>query len=166
MTLQRLCLCHLELIRFTVGSMVQWISRDELAEKYDLNRGAIDVFVHKKILPAKHVKNNMINETYLLKVREFKRKMQLRNQDLYYLICEHFSTYQLAKACHIGYVELDSLIRYFRDTLFRIDNTTILDIRISKRALVAYRYWWKIERRLRRRGASIAKILDNRMANA
>ena len=143
--------------------MANWISRDELAQKYDLNRSAIDVFVHKKILPAKHIKNNMINETYLIRVKEFKRKMQLRNQDLYYLICEHFSADELGKACHIGYVELNSLIKYFRDALFRIDNSTILDIRISKRALIAYRYWWKIERRLRRRGASIAKILDKRM---
>ena len=143
--------------------MATWISREAFCEKYEINRNTLDVCVHTGVIPDKHITRKLINEEYILKIQNFKRKMQLKNQELYYLLMEYFNAVEIAKQCSIKDITLDSMSDYLRDGLFRLDDSTLLNTRVSKRAIYAYRYWWKIERRLRRRGASISKILDMRM---
>jgi hypothetical protein len=142
-----------------------WISRVHFCEKYEINRNRLDVFVHNGRIPDVHTTKKDINEDYLLKIQDFKRKVQFRNQELYYLLSEHFKNIEISRVCVNGGLTSESISDYLRYNVFMVEECNILNTRISRTALACYRYWWKIERRLRRRGASIAKILDNRMGN-
>ncbi len=144
-----------------------WISFADFEHKYDLKEDSLHAFraMNKKhtIAFRKKGKSNQVDEVYFLRRHEFKKKVQLRAQDVYYLISEHFSDADIARFLSETFGGTYSSYQvYLSSNLFSASIGTILSIEVPKRNLKLFRFWWQIERRIRRRGASIAKILDRR----
>lgn len=106
-----------------------------------------------------------IKESYFTRRWEIIRRIQLDNQDLYYLITEHFSTLELCRAIQKRYGgSVGSYSVYFQKSLFSQEGDTRITIGVI--AWRVYKYFRAINNRLKRRGASIEKILDKRMEMA
>ncbi len=106
-----------------------------------------------------------IKESYFTRRWEIIRRIQLDNQDLYYLITEHFSTLELCRAIQKRYGgSVGSYSGYFQKSLFEQKGDTKITIGVI--AWRVYKYFRAINNRLKRRGASIEKILDKRMEMA
>lgn len=144
-----------------------WISFADFENKYDLKEDSLHAFraVTKKhkIAFRKKGKINQVDECYFLRRYEFKKKVHFCAQDVYYLISEHFSDADIASFLSKTFGGTQgSYQAYFNSNLFSASIGTILSIEVPKRNFKLFRLWWQIERRIRRRGASIAKILDRR----
>ena len=108
-------------------------------------------------------KSSLVDENYFLRINSFKLKIKFYAQDLYFLLSEHFTDSEIARemARQFG-GSYEKYIQYINNTLFSSCDQTILATKIPLGDLRMYRYWWKIERRLKRRGATICKMLDKR----
>lgn len=140
-----------------------WIKRTTFQELFDVSCSMLNAAVHNGAVPKKHITRNYINESYFVTKLEKIRRMKMANQDLYYLISQHFTNRELVEV--VFGKQISSAEVYISNDLFMYDDRSIIDLRFPKNGVKLYRYWWKIERRLRRKGASISKILDNRMYN-
>jgi len=104
-----------------------------------------------------------IDERFFLKRIKFKIFVINSNHDLYYLLSEYFSDAAIGKVVRESYGgSAQGWSTYFSKRLF-CPSELKLDIRVSKTDWRFFKYWWVIERRLRRRGTNITKILDRRM---
>ncbi len=144
-----------------------WISFADFKNKYSLKENSLNVFrtTNKEhaIAFRKKGKINQVDEFYFLRRHTFKRKVHFCAQDVYYLVSEHFSDADIARFLSKTFGgTYESYRTYFNSYLFSINTDTILSIQVSKTHLKLFKFWWQIERRIKRRGASIAKILDKR----
>ena len=144
-----------------------WISFQEFENKYNLIENSLNVF---KATKKQHAiafrgkrKSSQVDEYYFLRRHLFKQKVHFCAQDVYYLVSEHFSDADIARFLQNTFGgTYDGFRSYLNLSLFNSNTDTILAICPSKNHLKLFKYWWQIERRLRRRGASISKILDKR----
>jgi hypothetical protein len=148
------------------------ISIDTFCYKYDISYQSMMSMRSQNKYPEyifhKVGRHLYVDESYFLKRWEFIRKVNLRNQDLYHLLAEHFSEAEMARAIK-EYTKvksaLTSISAHLREDTFMLGDGTNQTI-ISPIKWAVYRYASAIERRLKRRGASIEKILDRRMYEA
>lgn len=144
-----------------------WISFADFEHKYDLGENSLNGFRarNKKHAMAFRTKGKIsqVDEFYFLRRYEFKKKVHFRAQDVYYLISEHFSDADIARFLSETFGGAQSGYQSYLGSNLFIENTgTILSIQISENHLKLFKFWWQIERRIKRRGASITKILDKR----
>ena len=138
------------------------------AEKYNMSRDSIMSLRCTGYLPQrifsipKGEKITHIDESYYTRRWNFKKMVKYDNQELYYLITEHFSTKELSTEIYKSYGgSLCSYNMYFGTTLFSLVEQTTLKVTMLEWRV--WRYFRSIERRLKRRGTSMKDILDNRM---
>ncbi len=133
------------------------------AEYYDLSAEAINVRRSIGSLPDEaFIGTHSVNLSWWLRRWDFIIDVRNANQDLYYLLEEHFSVTEVARNIAKKYGSTtETYSAYFSSTLFSVGEHKV--IRVRKAAWNVYRYWWSIERRLRSRGTSISAILDKRM---
>ncbi len=144
-----------------------WINFSDFENKYNLKENSLNVFrtTNKKhaIAFRKKGKTSQADEFYFLRRYEFKKRVQFCAQDVYYLVSEHFSDADIARFLSKTFGGThESYQTYFSFNLFSRSTDTILSIQIPQTHLKLFKFWWQIERRIRRRGASISKILDRR----
>lgn len=133
----------------------------------EVNNGTINKSVFFKPLNAKV---NHIHESHFVRRKEFKKMVNLYNQDLYYYLSEHFSIPKIAKAVN-EFTGIDesriTLLLYER--LFAVDRSSILSTRVSDSEWAFFKYGKQVERDLSRfKGEKvfISDILDKRMEDA
>ena len=103
-----------------------------------------------------------VNEKWFIKRWELIKRVQLDNQELYYLITEYFSTMTLCREIKNLYGgSVGSYSEYFARDLFSQSSDNRIKVGIV--AWRVWRYFRTIERRLKRRGTSMTKMLDKRM---
>jgi len=106
-----------------------------------------------------------VDEAYFVRRWEFSIKVKLSNQDLYALLSLYFPIIEIARAIK-SYTKISSTEReistHLREDTFMVGEG-LNKTRISSIKWAIFRYWWAIERRLKRKGTSIAKILDRRI---
>lgn len=144
-----------------------YISYANAKENYGINSDSLAAMKSNKIHPEWVFKRDgkiaYVDINYFKKRVAFRDKIQKKAQDLCLLLEEHFSTLEMARVIERhSDVSKSTIAQYFNDDLFRT-NESLTNVGISKVIFAMYRYWWKVERRLKRRGASIEKILDKRM---
>ena len=148
----------------------KWLRLSTFCEKYKIQEATITVAKSTGILPS-HIFRTVeldfmqIDEAWYIRRKEFRMKVRNRIHDLYYFLTEHFSLSDVAREVvkyRKGNVNYSSIVMYFNQDLFMEAPETLHAIKLTPNMWAMYRYWWAIERRLRRRGASIAKVLDRR----
>ncbi len=104
-----------------------------------------------------------INTRYFYRRWDFIRKVTNCNHDLYYLLVEYFPVQEIAETISKKYGgSHNSIAQYLNVDMFTKPEAKLKTI-LPKNAWYIYKYFRAIERRLKRRGASIEKILDKRM---
>ena len=104
-----------------------------------------------------------INARYFYRRWDFIRKVTNSNHDLYYLLVEYFPVQEIAETISKKYGgSHNSIAQYLNVDMFTKPDAK-LKTTLPKNAWYIYKYYRAIERRLKRRGASIAKILDKRI---
>jgi len=102
-----------------------------------------------------------VHESYFTRRWAFIKKVKYDNQALYYLLEEHFAVSHISKELvRMFGGSAGSYTEYFKKVLFSLDDRS--STKVSKLAWRVWRYFKMIERRLKRRGATIDKILDKR----
>lgn len=100
-----------------------------------------------------------VNEKFFIRRIEFRKKVKLFNQDMYYFLTEHFTETELARSSNTS-------IDYINSKLFNEDNTTILRSDISGSDWKFFRFGRKVLHSLNKRYGtkiSVSYILDRRM---
>ena len=110
---------------------------------------------------------NYIHETFFLRREEFKRKVNQFNHSMFYLLTEYYSASNIAKnaALHTEGEE-STLLIYLVDTMWCIDNKSMLNYKLSKTQWYLYRYnKWVANKLSKKFGKKfdLEKILDKRM---
>lgn len=145
----------------------------DFAQKYGVSEETIwvnkstgripkEVF-YKPINDSQH-----IDESYFLRRKNFKRKIQLQNQELYYWAIESIQFAKIAKAisslygCHVG-----SVVTYVNGNLFYIDDTSIMSTKVPDIAWMFNKYMRMLFRDIKRlakvKQANVTHLLDRRM---
>ena len=148
----------------------KWVTVKAFCQNHNLSKESVETNKSTGRFPKEIFKKEkgaltLIDENWYIRRKEFALKAKMATHDLYYLLEEHFNSSDIAKEIcrQIGKdIDYRSLVVYFKQGMFYGDTDTITDINLSRNRVAMYRYWWKIERRLRRRGTSIEKILDKR----
>ena len=133
--------------------------------KYELSNSYISVNkpkLPKSIFTKVAGDREHIDEYWFIKRLRFKRKVTLANQDLYYYLTLRISDSTLAKYLGSAELSIKGWRTYFSQNLFKRSELK-LDIKLSRRDIVMAKLWWRLERRLRRKGLSIEKIIDRRI---
>lgn len=145
----------------------KFITYEAAEEQYGFSTNALNVM--KSVKPElahifKGTKPACVDINYFIRRYEFKIAMCLKAQELVYFLEEYFSLTEIGKAIANLYGGNNlSIVRAMeKDIWLPVEFTTYT--RGSEVIYKIYRYWWAIERRLRRRGTSISEILDNRMS--
>jgi hypothetical protein len=146
-----------------------------LSEKYNLNLASIKTLKHRGSLSpdAFHRSRGSIyakEEYFVRRINFFYECIEL-SQKVTYLLEEHFSQSEIAREIlrhnniEITHAKTVSMSAMLREGLFtRYFGVELL--KVNKLIWYTARYAWAIERRLKRRGTSIDKILDRRMYEA
>jgi hypothetical protein len=111
-----------------------------------------------------------VDKTYFDRRLKFRKAVTDFGQDVCYLLEEHFSLSEISRTLLSNNGErrteakINSMSMYLSGDLFAREESSVFVTDIPKRLEMLAKYGWKIERRLRRRGTSISKILDRRMS--
>ena len=144
----------------------KFITYKEAEEQYGLSKNALKVLKSTKPELAHIFKGAYpvyVDINFFIRRHEFKTTMCLRAQELAYLLEGYFSQTEIGKTIanlYGGYYK--TIVSCMEKDIWLLDALTT-DTRVSGVIYKIYRYWWAIERRFRRQGTSISKILDNRM---
>ena len=146
-----------------------------LSEKYNLNLASIKTLKHNGSLSPdafhKSRGNTYAKEEYFARRINFFHKCVEISQCMVYLLEEHFIQSDISReilkhnnieVTHSNIVTMNGLLR---GGLFARYEGIVL-LKVNKLIWYTARYAWAIERRLKRRGTSIDKILDRRMYEA
>jgi hypothetical protein len=144
---------------------------ESFCEKYALSEGSIRVMKSSGRLPPsafhKDKKNIYVKEEYFLRKIKFYDDLKELAQNCYFLLEHHFCDSDIARtALMFNGVDanestINSMRSFLNNALF--SNVTRGEkLNTSRLTWYMARYAWSIERRLRRKGASIKKVIDNR----
>lgn len=144
----------------------KFITYKEAEEQYGLSKNVLKVLKGTKPELAHIFKGAYpvcVDINFFIRRHEFKTTMCLKAQELVYFLEEYFSRTEIGKTIADLYGgPYIPIVRSMEKDIWLLDAFTT-DTRVSGVIYKIYRYWWAIERRLRRQGTSISKILDNRM---
>lgn len=145
----------------------------DFCQKYGLSRDAVYVAKSEGKLPSsifhKPINSHAdsIDESYFLRRAKFRRKVELFNQSMYYILTEHFSVAEYAKAIvKVFGRPFDSVYIHLNMRLFTLDDRSILVSKVSKLNWDLFRFNRKVIIMLNRRYGikyDPEKILDIRM---
>ncbi len=135
-------------------------------QQYDISKGAVEVAHHNKHpFIFKKGTELWIDDIALKRRKEFNKKIWLKNHENYYILAEHWSDGEIAKALHkvSGVSGLSSWSDYLKLYLFSLasQETSILIYKINLKQWIFYRLTTRVVRKLKRKEA-IYKRLPNR----
>ncbi len=141
-------------------------------EKYKLSTGSIYVSVSNGVIPKSvffrpfNSAYDHINESYFVRRKEFRRKVNLYNQDVYYYLIDFFSVQDIANVLFKLYGTPTTATRpLINERLFAVDRSSILSARVTMTEWALFKYGRLLERELSQRAGkkvTISKILDRR----
>ncbi len=106
-----------------------------------------------------------VKEEYFIRRWDLIERVKYDNQELFYLITEHISADELSRTIQKLYGgNAHSIGMYFCRGLFSLNDENVM--KVGNIAWKVWRYFRAVERRLKRRGTSMSKILDKRMERA
>lgn len=130
----------------------------DFEKKHGLCRNNISVSIHQKNIPDIRVKVEgegfYIDETFFIRRKEFARKVQLFNHDMYYLLSNYKADLVIAKGCarHSGnYDNFNSLNTFINKGLFKLPIKSIVNYKITGQMWLYFRYFTSIHRDLKRK---------------
>jgi len=140
---------------------------ETFCEKYDISTALVYTQKSNGVLPMSvFYAKNAINEKHFVRRKEFNRKIQLINQDMFYYLTEFFSVDIISS--HILELYDVEVSSYLNDRMFRVSDKSIINTKVYRAAWAFYKYGRKIEMAARRRVGkqfSVSYILDRRMLN-
>ncbi len=145
-----------------------WMLIEDFCDKYGVTTDAVFVKRYNRDIPNEafqKVSRNrlLIDEEWFIRRWQFKEKMFLANQDLYFFFTEHFSDAQFAHMLKRKYgTPVASMKDHFYKTLFKPVNDTGIATGIGKFTFIIYKYYRAIDRELKKNGLSIELVLDRR----
>jgi hypothetical protein len=144
---------------------------EDFCEKYEMNHSTLRTMrSERKIPPSAFVKDTKtlyVQEEFFVRRINFFKKCAAIAQSCCFLLEDHFSSSEISREIlkHNNVSptkpKTNSMNDFLRHGLFNT-YTGIETIRTNKLLWQTARYAWAIERRLKKRGASIQKVLDNR----
>ena len=144
----------------------KFITYEEAEEQYGFSKNTLNAIRRAKPELAyifKGTRPTYVDINFFIRRHKFKITMCLKAQELVYFLEEHFSRAEIGKTIANLYGgNYKTIVSYMEKDIWLLDTFTT-DTRVSGVIYKIYRYWWAIERRLRRKGTSISKILENRM---
>ena len=112
-------------------------------------------------------KLDLIDESYFIRRVEFKRQVHLFNQSMYYLLTEHFSVMEYARAiAEHGNGLAESIYNHLNTRLFALDENSIVTNKVNRVDWMLFRFNRKVMLALNKKFGikfDVEKILDRRM---
>lgn len=135
---------------------------EEFSDKYNLTTPAIHVAVNQKLVPKDvlytPVDDNVhhVREEWFIRRKNFKKKVAMYNQDMYFLVSKVKSDSWIAK-------EIGVSLPFICNAMWRTDVSSILSVKIKSSQWKAFRWFRKVEIAIARRynvRFNISEILD------
>ena len=144
----------------------------DFAEKYDVTKENIWCCKSLGVLPA-HIftkvskSSKHIDENYFVKRIEYRKKVQMFNHDIYYLLREYYSECQIIEAVATYYNGASGGITgYVTNSMWACHTRSVITNSVSAREIVFYKFGKRLIRRLNKMTGhkiDVAEILDRRM---
>jgi len=138
---------------------------EDFTSKYGVGKGALWVKISQDKLPREvMIGKGIVNHSWFLRRWQFQNYVKEANQSLVYLLEENFSLSEIAKTITSRYGGNTDSIREFMDKgLFALQGEDIkIATKVHKNSWLVFKYFKAVERRLKRKGTSIEKILTQR----
>ncbi len=144
----------------------------DFCEKYDLNVSNLYVAKSEGKIPDTvfyrplNAKRNHIDERYFVRRKEFRKRVKLFNEDVYYYLTEHFSVLEITEIIQKLYGVHHNATRVFLyHRLFMTDSGSMLATTLTKPEWALFKYGRLLEQELSVKygyKVKISEILDKR----